>query len=83
MEEKNKQSYMASYIKSLASIESEIDSFREQKKELRKDYVSSGWLTKEEIKFAHKALSLIKSDVDIDVLRQAYMEIEKTLGRNI
>ena len=78
-----KESYMAGYIKSLASIESEIDSFREQKRELRKDYIDSGWLTKEEIKFAHKALSLIKSEVDIDDLKQAYVEVEKTLGRNI
>ena len=77
------ETYITSYIKSLASIESEIDSFREQKKELRKDYVSSGWLTKEEIKFAHKALSLIKSGFDIDDLKQVYIEIEKTLGVNL
>ena len=68
----SKEDNIASYIRQLASIEACIEPFKEQAKELRKDYVEKGWLTKEDIKTAVKAYRLSKSKVTIDELVQSH-----------
>jgi polyhydroxyalkanoate synthesis regulator phasin len=60
------------YIRSIAEIDAAIEPFKEQRKELRKEFVDNGWLTKEEIKAAMKAYSLLKQQMDFDELEAMY-----------
>lgn len=63
-------------IKSLREIDTFIEPFQEQRKDLRKSYVENGWLTKEEFNLAKKAYNAIKNKVDIDDL-STFVEIAK------
>ena len=68
----SKEDNIASYIRQLASIEACIEPFKEQAKDLRKDYVEKGWLTKEDIKSAVKAYRLSKSKINMDQLVESH-----------
>lgn len=81
--ESKKEQYIENYIKSLASIEAAIEPFKDQKRELRKEYADNGWLTKDELRAAVRAYRLHKGGIDIDSLSSIYGQIDKMLGRNI
>lgn len=67
-----KDQMVKNYIRSIAEIDAAIEPFKEQRKELRKEFVDNGWLTKEEIKAAMKAYSLLKQQMDFDELEAMY-----------
>jgi polyhydroxyalkanoate synthesis regulator phasin len=68
----SKEDNIASYIRQLASIEACIEPFKEQAKDLRKDYVEKGWLTKDEIKSAVRAFRLSKAKINMDQLVESH-----------
>ena len=68
----SKEDNIASYIRQLATIEECIAPFKEQAKDLRKDYVEKSWLTKEDIKSAVKAYRLSKSKINMDQLVESH-----------
>ena len=57
---------MIEYIRSLNTIEEAMEPYKEQKRELRKEFKEQGWLTAEEISMTVKAYRMMKKDVDID-----------------
>ncbi len=61
-----KQQYVKEYIRSLAAIEECIEPFQEQKRELRAEFRTNGWLNTDEIRAAVKAYRLFKGKVNID-----------------
>ena len=61
-----KQQYVKEYIRSLAAIEECIEPFQEQKRELRSEFRTNGWLNTDEIRAAVKAYRLFKGKVNID-----------------
>ena len=61
-----KQQYVKEYIRSLAAIEECIEPYQEQKRELRSEFRSNGWLNTDEIRAAVKAYRLFKGKVNID-----------------
>ena len=63
---KTKEQHMADYIKSIKALEDAMEPYKEQKRELKSEYVDNGWLTKEDISLTVKAYRLLKSEVDID-----------------
>ena len=66
--ETNFEERVVEYIKSLAAIEEAMEPFKEQKRELKAEYVEEGWLTKQDISLAVKAYRLAKSDTDMEEL---------------
>ena len=58
-EEVTKEQYTISYLKSMLAIEQAMEPYKEQKKELRKEYMDNGWLTRQDIWSAVKALRSI------------------------
>jgi len=74
---KTKEQHMADYIKSVKALEDAMEPFKEQKRELKADYIDSGWLTKEDISLTVKAYRLLKSEVDIDALIDIYDNLRK------
>ncbi len=51
----SKEDRIINYIKSIASIDDCMQPFKEQKRDLKTNYVENGWLDKQEIKLALKA----------------------------
>lgn len=66
---------MIEYIRSLKAIEDAMEPYKEQKRELRKDFKEQGWLTAEEISLTVKAYRMMKSEVDIEELVKIYDSI--------
>lgn len=65
---KTTEEHMADYIESLRVLEEEMEPFKEQKRDLKSNYVENGWLTKSEISLAVKAYRLAKDDTDMSAL---------------
>ncbi len=70
--EKDKQSHMKDYIESIRAIEDAIEPYKEQKRDLRKEYDENGWLSKNEQRLAVRAYRLLKEEVDLDELIDMY-----------
>ena len=67
-DEKSKEEHMAEYLESMKALEDAMEPYKEQKRELKAEYVEEGWLTKEDISLAVKAYRLAKSDTDMSEL---------------
>ena len=67
-DEKTKEEHMADYLESMKALEEAMEPFKEQKRELKAEYVEEGWLTKQDISLAVKAYRLAKSDTDMEEL---------------
>ena len=48
-EEFSKEQLVVNYIKSMLALEQAMEPYKEQKKDLRKEYIDQGWLSKDEI----------------------------------
>lgn len=76
-EESEKERYITEYIRSLKTIEDAMEPYKEQKRELRKEYNEQNWLTSDEQRMATKAYRLLKDDVDLEQLMDFYETIKK------
>ena len=73
---KTKEQHMADYIKSMKALEDAMEPYKEQKRELKTEYIDSGWLTKEDISLTVRAYRLLKNDVDIEALIDVYENLK-------
>ena len=78
-ETKNSQEYAIDFIKAFADTEAEILPFKEHLKDLKKNYVENGWLTKEELRLAVRAYRMLKQDEDIAQLATFYEKLSETV----
>jgi hypothetical protein len=67
-DEKTKEEHMADYLESMKALEDAMEPYKEQKRELKSEYVDEGWLTKQDISLAVKAYRLAKSETDMSEL---------------
>jgi hypothetical protein len=79
-EEETKEQYVVTYLKSMLAIEEAIEPYKEQKKDLRKEYIENGWLSKDDIWAAVKAFRLYEKGADMDDLNDMFDAIEKKFG---
>ena len=70
---------IAEYIQSIAAIEECMEPYREQRKELRRNYVENKWLDKDEISLAMKAFRMLQNNVDFDNLSEIYENLSYTM----
>ena len=74
---KSKDEYIKDLVRGLAAIEQAIQPFKEQKSDLKKNYVENGWLSKEEMKYVTKAYNFAKKgDFDIDKFVEAFNKVK-------
>ena len=73
---KTKEQHMADYIRSMKALEEAMEPYKEQKRELKTEYVENGWLSKEDISLTVKAYRLLKDDVDIGALIDVYENLK-------
>ena len=76
-EQKTKEQHQADYIASMKALEDAMEPFKEQKRELKANYVENGWLTKEDISLTVKAYRLLKDEVDIGALIDIYEALKE------
>ena len=61
-----KKRYVKEYIRSLNAIEEAMEPYKEQKRDLRKEFRDNSWLNTDEIRAAVKAYRLFKGQFNID-----------------
>tara|TARA_Y100000310_G_scaffold134643_1_gene133566 strand:- start:2021 stop:2284 length:264 start_codon:yes stop_codon:yes gene_type:complete len=61
-----KKRYVKEYVRSLNAIEEAMEPYKEQKRDLRKEFRENGWLSTDEIRAAVKAYRLYKGKFNID-----------------
>tara|TARA_R100000388_G_C7241752_1_gene161939 strand:+ start:511 stop:756 length:246 start_codon:yes stop_codon:yes gene_type:complete len=76
---KTSQEYAIDFIRAFADTEAEILPFKEHLKDLKKNYVENGWLTKEEVRLAVRAYRMLKQDEDIAQLATFYDKLSETV----
>ena len=74
---KSKEEHINDYIESLVTIEEAMEPYKEQKRDLKKEYIEKQWLTKEDISLSVRALRLLKDDIDIPQLMDAYIALRR------
>lgn len=68
----DKKAKIVEYIRSLKTIEDAMEPYKEQRRDLRKDFKDQGWLNQTEQRLATKAYRLMKSEIDLDELYDVY-----------
>jgi len=61
-----KKRYVKEYVRSLNAIEEAMEPYKEQRRDLRKEFKENGWLNADEIRAAVKAYRLYKGKFNID-----------------
>ena len=72
---KTTDEYIESYIKSVAALEEAQEPFKEQRRDLRKEYEDNGWMSKDEQRHAEQAWRLIKAEEDMEQLLDFYEKV--------
>ena len=75
-EPRSREEHMADYIKSMKTLEDAMEPYKEQKRELKTEYIDNGWLTKEDISLSVRAYRLLKNDVDMEALIDIYENLK-------
>ena len=76
-EESEKEQRIVEYIRSLKTIEDAMEPYKEQKRDLRKEFKDQGWLDAEEQRMVTKAYRLVKDETDLEQLMDFYETIKK------
>lgn len=76
-----KEEHLSNYIKTFVAIESAMEPFKDQRKDLRESYAENGWLSKEEMRLAVKAYRLYKSETDMELLSDYVNKCQRSVGR--
>jgi predicted nuclease with TOPRIM domain len=71
-----KKKHVVNLIKSYRAIDSAIQPYQDQRKELRTEYIENQWLNNNEISLVKKAYNAVKTKVDLDDL-SSFMDIVK------
>ena len=74
---KSKEEHIKDYIKSIKAIEEAMEPYKEQKRDLKKDYLEKKWLSREDISLAVKAYRLLKEDIDVGLLIDMYEQLKE------
>jgi len=77
-----KERYVLEYIRSLNAIEECMEPYKEQKRELRKDFRSNGCLSTDEIRTAVKAYRFMKSELNVDEFYDTYQLLLNKKGKS-
>jgi len=77
---KSKEEHIADYIESLVAIEEAMEPYKTQKRDLKKEYIEKQWLSKEDISLSVRALRLLKDDIDLPMLMDAYIALKRKHG---
>ena len=73
----SKEERIKQLVQSIRAIDQAIEPFRDQKRDIKKNYVENGWLDKTELKLLLKAYTFAKNgDFDLDKFVDMYKKVE-------
>ena len=79
----DKQEKMIDFIRSFRALEDAMEPYKEQKRELRKDFKDQGWLTKDEISMTTKAYRMMNTkNFDMDEFTKILDTLYTVAGRS-
>ena len=81
--EKTKEEYVVEFIKAFKAVEDEMEPYKEHRRDLKKNYVENGWISKDEMRFAVKAYRMMKNDVDLEQFVELYQTLLERSGRGV
>jgi len=73
---KSKEERIKDFVKSIRAVEQAMEPFKDQKRDLKRNYVENGWLDKKEMSNVIKAMRLVKDETDFDALEQMYKKVK-------
>jgi len=79
-QDKTKEEYVVDFIKAFDENERAMEPFKEHRRDLRKNYVENGWLSKDEMKQAVRAYRMLQKDEDFSTLQDIYDRLRTSLG---
>ena len=74
------EDYVVEFIKAFKAVEEEMEPYREHKRDLRKNYVQNGWLSKDEMRQAVQAYRMLKKGDDLNLLTDFFEKISDKVG---
>ena len=72
--------YLIEYFKAFQAVELEMEPYKEHKKDLKKNYVENGWLSKEEISQGLRAYRMLKKGENIDDFTSIFDQLQKQIS---
>jgi hypothetical protein len=78
--EKTKEEYVVEFIKAFKAVEDEMEPYKEHRRDLKKNYVENGWISKDEMRFAVKAYRMMKSGDDFGQFSDIFEKLSKSFG---
>jgi len=81
-EEDAKSKHIGEFAKSFVAVEECIRPYKEQLKDLKQNYVSNGWLSKQDLSMTIRALRMMKKDVDIEQLGDFIERVTEALSED-
>jgi len=74
---KTKEERIKDFVKALSAVDQAMQPFKEQRSDLKKNYVENDWLSKEDMKYVSRAYTLAKkSDFDIDKFVDTFNKVK-------
>jgi hypothetical protein len=74
---KSKEEYIVDFIRVFSANEQSMEPYKDQRRDLRKNFKENGWLTSEEISIAIRAYRMLNSDIDYVDFMNSYELIRK------
>ena len=72
--------YVVEFIKAFKFVEDEMEPYKEHKRDLRKNYVQNGWLSKDELRQAVRAYRMLQKGDDITQFTEYYDQLNKNIS---
>jgi hypothetical protein len=79
-DENTTNDYLIEYFKAFQAVELEMEPYKEHKKDLKKNYVENGWLSKEEISQGLRAYRMLKKGENIDDFTSIFDQLQKQIS---
>ena len=74
---KSREEHIKDFVRAMAAVDQAMQPFKEQKTDLRKNYVENQWLSKEDMKYVSKAYNFAKrGDFDLDKFVEAFNKVK-------
>jgi hypothetical protein len=79
-DENTTNDYLIDYFKAFQAVELEMEPYKEHKKDLKKNYVENGWLSKQEISQGLRAYRMLKKGENIDDFTEIFDKLQKKIS---
>jgi hypothetical protein len=81
MSDENKTNdYLIEYFKAFQAVELEMEPYKEHKRDLKKNYIENGWLTKQEISQGLRAYRMLKKGENIEDFSDIFEKLQKQIS---